>query len=173
VLWNRGGRLWEENDALKVFGLENDKLVAGRHHGEPDTPIAKSKIIAPAGMPGGILSVSHSDDPNSGLVWATVPPKGDASEDIVEGMLIAFQASPVPCVGGGCDPDPSVLDLRLLWHSEIKRARDTVGFFAKFAPPTIADGKVFVASFGDPTSRDAPDTRTSSLYLYSFCPCPR
>jgi hypothetical protein len=174
VLWNRSGELlvynWGENDTLKLFSIRNDNLMI-RKDGDPAAPLAKSKMMAPPGMPGGFLSISHSDDPRSGLVWATLPLNEDANEHQVEGMLVAFEASPVACVGGGCDPDPSVLDLWLLWHSEMKRQRDTVGLFAKFAPPTIADCKVFVASFGTP-GQD-PYSRPGSLHLYSFCPCPR
>src|SRR5262249_30622063 len=38
---------------------------------------------------------------------------------------------------------------RTLWTSEQSGPRDRLGLFAKFAPPTVADGKVFVATYGD------------------------
>jgi hypothetical protein len=34
-----------------------------------------------------------------------------------------------------------------LWTSEQNSARDGVGNFGKFVPPTVADGKVFLATF--------------------------
>jgi hypothetical protein len=132
--------LFGENDQLKAFTVRNGRIVG---------PLAISKYRAPSGMPGGALSLSHSDQPNSELVWALLPLKDDANSQIVEGMLAVFDATPAPCVGGGCTPN--VLDLRLLWHSKMD-ARDDVGLYAKFAPVTIADGKAFVPSFGDPST---------------------
>lgn len=128
-----------ENDPLKAFTVRNGKIVG---------PLAISKFKAPSGMPGGTLSLSHSDQPNSELVWALLPFKDDANPQIVEGLLAVFDATPIPCVGGDCTPN--VLDLRLLWHSKMD-ARDDVGLYAKFAPVTIVDGRAYVPTFGDPT----------------------
>jgi hypothetical protein len=129
--------------------------------------LAKSKFEAPAGMPGGLLSVSGvPGEDDSAMVWATVPLQGDASEHIVRGILIAFQAN------------PNGSDIPLLWHSEMNAARDSVGLFAKFVPPTIADGKVFVASFGDPSDavnadNDDPETRRiGQLHVYGLLRAP-
>jgi hypothetical protein len=36
-----------------------------------------------------------------------------------------------------------------LWTSELAGARDRLGLFAKFQVPTVADGKVFVPTYGD------------------------
>ena len=36
-----------------------------------------------------------------------------------------------------------------LWTSELAGTRDRLGLFAKFVPPTVAGGKVFVATYGD------------------------
>jgi len=38
---------------------------------------------------------------------------------------------------------------RTLWSSEQVPVRDRLGLFAKYVPPTIADGRVFVATYGD------------------------
>ncbi len=38
---------------------------------------------------------------------------------------------------------------RTLWSSEQVSAWDRLGLFAKYVPPTIADGKVFAATYGD------------------------
>jgi hypothetical protein len=42
---------------------------------------------------------------------------------------------------------------RTLWTSEQVSQRDRLGLFAKFAPPTVAKGKVFVATYGDDEPR--------------------
>ena len=36
-----------------------------------------------------------------------------------------------------------------LWTSEQVSGRDRLGLFAKFTPPTVAGGKLFVATYGD------------------------
>jgi len=52
----------------------------------------------------------------------------------VKGILLALDAQDVS---------------RTLWTSEQTPARDQLGLFAKFSPPTVAGGKVFVATYGD------------------------
>ena len=51
-------------------------------------------------------------------------------------MLRAFDASDVSNGSRG-----------QLWSSEEGVPSDSVGMFAKFCPPTVANGKVYVASF--------------------------
>jgi hypothetical protein len=87
-------------------------------------------------MPGGMLSLSaDGGKAGSGVLWALVPLDGDANTQRgVTGLLLAFDAEDVT---------------RTLWTSEQSAARDRVGLFAKFAPPTVAGGKVFVPTYGD------------------------
>jgi hypothetical protein len=117
-----------ENDTLKAWQITSDNKIIG---------VGMSTFKAFTGMPGGALSVSFSANPSTGLVWASVP-MDDAVTHLVRGMLIAFQAT----------PDGN--NIPLLWHSEMVPNRDFVGLYSKFSPPTIADGMVFLASFGDP-----------------------
>src|SRR6266581_2613540 len=143
LIYNMG-----EDQPLKAFRVVSSG--DGTQHVDPLWQFAVSKFKAPSeSMPGGILSISHSDKPNSGLIWALHPFKDDANAHVVEGMLSVFDATPVPCSGGGCTPN--ALDLRLLWHSKMD-PRDDVGLYAKFTPVTIADGRAYVASFGDPST---------------------
>jgi hypothetical protein len=146
-----------ENDSLKAFEIVGNKIIF----------VASSKFQAPAGMPGGILSVSGvSEDATSAIVWATVPLQGDAAEHIVRGILIAFQAN------------PNGSDIPLLWHSEMNPARDSVGLFAKYVPPTVADGKVFVVSFGSLANPDNADNddpnkrRIGQLHVFGLLRTP-
>jgi len=149
LIYNMG-----EEQPVKAFRVVS--AGDGMRYIDPMWPFAISKFKAPEShaayhtfMPGGALSVSHSDQPNSGLIWALLPLQDDASTAIAAGILVVFDATPVACVGGGCTAN--VQDLRLLWHSKMD-PRDDVGLYAKFAPVTIADGRAYVPSFGDPST---------------------
>ena len=86
-------------------------------------------------MPGGILSLSaYGNEPGSGLIWASIPTKDDAMHAVVQGTLRVFNAADVT---------------QELWNSEQHGRRDRVGKFAKFTPPTIANGHVFLATFSN------------------------
>jgi len=84
-----------------------------------------SNVRSPDGMPGGALSLSANGN-TGGIVWALFP-KQDGQYDTRAGRLVAFDAT----------------DLHELWRDE-----DNIAI-AKFNPPTIADGKVFRATFAD------------------------
>jgi hypothetical protein len=87
-------------------------------------------------MPGGFLSISSDGDKDgTGIVWASMPVAANANFRVVEGVLRAFDASDVSNGSRG-----------QLWSSEGDPS-DSVGMFAKFCPPTVANGKVYVASF--------------------------
>ena len=92
-------------------------------------------------MPGGIMSVSsNADNTGTGIVWVLVPANGDAnSYRGVKGMLLALDAEDVR---------------NELWRSQgtdagLSDTGDSFGLLARFAPPTIANGKVFVGTAGD------------------------
>ena len=87
----------------------------------------------PAGMPGGMLSVSsNGSEHGTGILWASHPINGDAEHDTVPGVLQAFDATDIT---------------HELWNSNWNSKRDSIGRFAKFVPPTIANGKVYMATF--------------------------
>jgi hypothetical protein len=98
-------------------------------------PTTKSTMTVPRGMPGGVLSLSaNGTAAGSGIVWATAPYSADAHLQTVAGIFRAFDAS----------------DLSIeLWNSKQNAARDDAGDFAKFTPPTIANGKVYLATFSN------------------------
>jgi hypothetical protein len=121
--------VWGENDRLKAFAFSGAKFT------NTANPV-KSVYQPPMGMPGGMLSVSSNGaKAQTGIVWAAVPLNGDANAFRgVQGVLVAMDAQDIS---------------RQLWTSELGGARDRLGLFAKFVPPTIAGGKVFVATYGD------------------------
>jgi hypothetical protein len=119
--------LWPAGDPLKVF-----RLVGGLFQ----TPAgAQGTALAPGGMPGGMLSLSASDSlPGTGILWAALSRGGDANHTPQPGILRAYDASNVT---------------RELWNSQQNATRDTLGNFSKFSPPTVANGKVYVASLSN------------------------
>ncbi|MDE3183665.1 MAG: T9SS type A sorting domain-containing protein [Bacteroidota bacterium] len=87
----------------------------------------------PDGMPGAILSVSSNGSQHgTGILWASHPINGNANWYDVPGVLQAFDATDVT---------------HELWNSNWNSKRDSIGIFAKFVPPTIANGKVYMATF--------------------------
>jgi PKD repeat protein len=94
---------------------------------------AQSPTAAPAGQPGGLLALSaNGTTAGSGIVWAVHQLTGDANQSVRPGILHAYNAQNVT---------------NELWNSEQLTARDAVGNFAKFVPPTVANGKVYLATF--------------------------
>lgn len=86
-------------------------------------------------MPGGILSLSsNGSQPGTGILWASHVAVGNANNTVVPGVLQAFDATDVT---------------RELWNSNWSNKRDSIGMFAKFVPPTIANGKVYMATFSN------------------------
>ncbi len=125
--------VWPENEALRAF-----KMVGGKFQ---TTPISKSSTVDPSnfpggatGMPGGMLSVSaRGRTGGSGIVWASHPYRDDANQQVVGGIVRAYDASNLK---------------RELWNSKMVASRDDIGNFAKFCPPSVANGKVYMASMG-------------------------
>jgi outer membrane protein assembly factor BamB len=115
--------VWPEESALK--GYQYDPVMHFR------TKPAATGPKAPRGMPGGFLSISANGN-QSGLLWATTPFNQDALADVVRGVLRVFDAN----------------TLEQLWSTD-KNTPGDIFSFAKFCPPTIANGKVYLATFSD------------------------
>ena len=99
--------------------MEQYKLTNGKFHGFA----ASDKTSL---WPGGMLSVSaNGTNSGSGIIWAVT----DNNYPI--GTLRAYNAQKVS---------------HELWDSD-KIPGNAVGKFAKFVPPTIANGKVYVATW--------------------------
>ncbi len=97
--------------------------------------VGQSAVVAPDGMPGGMLSLSaNGTTPGTGIVWATHPLTGDANQAVRPGILQAFDAADLT---------------KVLWDSQQNAGRDDFGNFGKFAPPTVANGKVYLATFSN------------------------
>jgi hypothetical protein len=101
-----------------------------------DTLNSKIGITAlPGYMPGGILSLSsNGSQAGTGILWVNHVAAGNANNAVVPGVLQAFDATDVT---------------HELWNSNWSSKRDSIGKFAKFVPPTIANGKVYMATFSN------------------------
>jgi hypothetical protein len=154
VVWPRQDQMFVyimgEEDRLKQYKMVPDAGPAGWKFAS-DTPFKQSKEAAafpnpPNGlfhdksrntiwMPGGFLTLSaNGSDGASAIVWATMPFNANANHEVVRGVLRAFDA----------------LDISKgqIWSSEdFGVPADRLGWFAKFNPPVVANGKVYVAAF--------------------------
>ncbi len=90
-------------------------------------------------MPGGFLSVSadgSSDEAQkkTAIVWDVMPFAESANSNVVRGVLRAYDASQVSA--------------KELWDSESTgNDNNRLGQFAKFVPPTVANGRVYLGTF--------------------------
>jgi hypothetical protein len=118
-----------EEDYLKQFRLVDGKLQLYRMSAL-HAPIETG--VRPGGytMPGGFLTLAADAD-RSGVVWVSTSLSKDANQAVVPGILRAFDASDVS---------------KELWNSE-QNPRDAVGAFAKFNPPTVYNGRVYMPTF--------------------------
>ncbi len=89
------------------------------------------------GMPGGIPTISsNGNDATTAVLWEShhISEGKDNSEQSQKGILQAFDASDVS---------------HELWNSNWEGQRDSIGLYAKYVPPTVANGKVYMSSFSD------------------------
>ena len=111
------------------------------------SPYAQSVTTGGSGQPGGILSLSASGtNSGTGIVWASVNTSGNANQGTVAGTLHAYNAQNVALE---------------LWNSDMLSSRDSLGNFAKFVAPTVANGKVYIATF------------SNALKIYGLFPPPK
>jgi hypothetical protein len=138
ALWSR------EPSPIAYFVEEGDWTGAFRITGGTmeNSPFSQTSVTSDWPFQGMAISANGGAG-GSGILWLTA---GDHSLPAVPGTLYAFDA----------------LDLtNLLWMSEMKPKRDRMGRFAKFATPTVANGRVYVP------------TLSRSLTVYGLLPLQR
>ncbi len=140
--------VWGENDYLRAYPFNPTTGLMNT------TALVTSTVTAPAtrnnsAMPGGFTAISANGNTN-GIVWASTPYNGDATRNPVQGVLYAFNAD----------------TLALLWTDKTLDSRDEVGRFAKYCPPVVANGRMFIPNFGP-----VPNTTGSGqLLAYGLLP---
>jgi hypothetical protein len=122
--------VWGESDRLHQFKFDKVNSVFFLP--------AAAQSPTPAwinGMTGGMLSLSaNGTNAGTGILWGSHQFTGDANQAVRPGILHAYDAQNVT---------------NELWNSEQFSPRDSVGSYAKFVPPTVANGKVYLATFSD------------------------
>jgi len=132
VYWNRDGGVgpwmyvWSDGcnhfNAYKFNGTDFDL-----------PPVSQSTVLSPCGSSGGVLTLSaNGSTQGTGIVWSSMPVSGDANSNVHPGMLRAFDADDLSTE---------------LWNSNQNRDRDDAGNWPKFSPPTVINGRVYLASF--------------------------
>jgi hypothetical protein len=122
--------IWPERDHVKAFAYQNNSPGKdGKFTPKPTAAGPKNGL----GMPGGFLSISANRMDN-GILWATLPMHDDAWIDIVRGALRAFK---ITADGKTLTP---------VWTSYCAEPEDRFNF-AKDVPATVANGKVYLATF--------------------------
>src|SRR5204863_1769389 len=112
--------VWDRRDVLRAYHFVNNRFVT--------TPAAVSAVKP--GMTGGPTVSANGSDVGSGIVWA-VTTRSTRSGGRAAGILRAFRASDVS---------------REIYNSDMNADRDALGDFTKFAPPVVANGKVYVST---------------------------
>ena len=133
IYWNSPNNgpviyIWSGNDALKAYQLVNGIFLT--------TPVSQSTIIEAQGYSNSVpLSLSaNGNQAGTGIVWGSGAFAGNANQQTVGGILRAFDATALT---------------NELWDSKQNAARDDVGNYGKLSPPTIANGKVYLATFSN------------------------
>jgi hypothetical protein len=141
--------VWGEKDFLRSYRFDRNTKKFEQDSGNPSAIklYKQGPIMALHDtMPGGMLSVSaNGSKEHTGIVWATLPiarcPWGSHCPDPRSPPKPPFSAAVY-----AFDAE----DLTLLWNASI-------GDLAHWVPPTIADGKVFVA------------TNSGGIAVYDLC----
>jgi outer membrane protein assembly factor BamB len=131
--------VWGQRDTARAYRIDGERI--------GETP-AMLRDLANEGHPGAMLSLSANGG-TGGIVWAAIHATGDSWHESRPGILHAFDADDIG---------------HELWNSLELAERDDCGEYSKMAPPTIANGKVYLASFG------TENVGTGQLCVYGLLP---
>ncbi|HEY6941467.1 PQQ-binding-like beta-propeller repeat protein [Dokdonella sp.] len=135
VYWNRSGGagpwmyVWSDgNSPMKAYRFDAS---AGTFD---TTPASQSTLFSNNGSAGGVLTLSaNGSTPGTGVLWSSMAFSGsDPNSGVHPGVLRALDADDLT---------------HELWNSEQDAARDRMGNWPKFSPPTVVGGRVYMASF--------------------------
>ncbi len=143
--------IWPEMESLKSYKLVNGKFVP---NGESHTSAPMPMPGMQTSMPGGMLAVSADGNKDgSAIVWSSMPLRDNANRQNVPGVLRAYDAQNI---------------MEELWDSEMNPA-DQLGYFAKYCAPTVANGRVYMATFATETGYPAAmQTGPAHIVVYGL-----
>ena len=120
--------MWSDNVPLRAIPFD-------RSTNQFDFLNVKSSTLpGPIGYSGGFLSVSSNGSIDStAILWTTYAANGNANQSTRPGILRALSAGDIS---------------KELWNSSVESIDDP-GNYAKFNCPTIANGKVYLATFSN------------------------
>jgi hypothetical protein len=131
--------LWGQRDKARVYRITGEKL--------EETPwMTRDEVNE--GHPGAMMALS-SNGGKDGILWASIHASGDSWHASMPGILHAYDADDIH---------------RELWNSLQVAARDDCNEYSKMAPPTVANGKVYLSSFG------TQNTGTGQFCVYGLLP---
>jgi hypothetical protein len=154
-----------ENNKVRVFSK-----TGGHFSAQPvarGTSTASWGTSSPGGMAGGILALSANGTSNA-VLWANeafgnLPNDPDANLHPTPNVLRAYDVSTV-----------ASSTLQEIWDSEAE-PNDRVGGSTKFAPPLVANGKLYQATYDDqivvyglgkPSATPTRDIRRTVVFIY-------
>ena len=138
----------KNGDLLYIWGQRDEARVYKLDHGRIDPTPVQSRSERNEGHPGAMLSLSANGD-KDGILWAAIHATGDSWHESRPGILHAYLADNIT---------------HELWNSLQNSARDNCNNYSKMAPPTIANGRVYLSSFG------TENTGTGQLCVYGLLP---
>jgi hypothetical protein len=131
--------LWGQRDRARAYRFTGGKFDQTPFMIRPDSN---------DGHPGAMLSLSANGD-KDGILWAAIHATGDSWNESRPGVLHAYDADNIN---------------HELWNSLQNPERDDCNNYSKMAPPTIANGKVYLASFG------TENIGTGQMCVYGLLP---
>jgi hypothetical protein len=120
--------MWGQADYAKAWSYNATTTLLST------TPVMESTFEGTAGWNDqAALSISASGSTSgTGILWASMPYSGISNPGPVPGILYALDATNLHTE---------------LWSSQLNSTRDAPGNYAKFVPPTVVNGKVYLATF--------------------------
>jgi hypothetical protein len=131
--------LWGQRDRVRAYRFNSSKFDETPFMMRPD---------GNDGHPGAMLSLSANGD-NDGILWAAIHATGDSWNESRPGILRAYEADDIN---------------HKLWNSLQNLGRDDCKNYSQMAPPTVANGRVYLASFG------TENVGTGQMCVYGLLP---
>jgi hypothetical protein len=120
--------LWGQADVMKAWAFDTQTSQFNT------TPVSESAITGAPSDTAALSLSANASATGTGIIWAARPISGASNPGPTSGILYAFDATNLATE---------------LWDSQQDSARDAVGNWAKFGPPTVVNGKVYLATFSN------------------------